>query len=202
MKKTTAALLTLVIIVFSMASCSAKKEYKRGTLTSTTFESEYLNLKFTLPDGFTMATEDEMKKMSSKGAQVMEMNSELFNSAMENMVYEMQAVSTGGYPNVIVMAEKLQLQNMTIDSYVDALKQQLTNVKSIKYTINTGKEKTSIAGQDYTTLTASATYATLTLTQDYYVRIQDGRAISFVFTYTSETAAKKDTLFNAFKEFK
>jgi len=91
---------------------------------------------------------------------------------------------------------------MTIDSYIEALKKQLSGSSTIKFEISTGKEKASIAGQEYTKLSATATYGATSLTQDYYIRIQGSRAISFIFTYTSDTVKEKDALIAAFKEYK
>ena len=199
--KKTAAFFTLVILIFGIASCSQKREYTRGILTSTTFESEYLNLKFTAPEGTTMATEEEMKKVSSMGAQVAQVDSQQFDAALENTVYEMQAFYIAGYPNVFLIVEKLAFSNMTVENYMESVKQQLSKLSTVKYDITTEDEKATIAGQKYSKLSASAIYGTVSLTQDYYVRIQDGRAISFIVTYTSDTIDKKNELLEAFKEY-
>lgn len=198
--KKTVAFLVLVILVFSMVSCQ-EKEYKKGILTSTTYESEYLNLKFTAPEGTTLSTEEEMKEAYNMGAQILQEESFDVDSTADNMVYEMQAYYADGYPNVLVMTEKLQSRKITVDKYVETLKQQLTSINTVQYKITTGKDKATIAGQEYTTLSTTATYASVSLTQDYYIRIQDNRVVSFIFTYTSDTVDKKDALIAAFTEY-
>ncbi|HOJ47266.1 MAG TPA: hypothetical protein PLD48_00155 [Bacillota bacterium] len=81
------------------------------------------------------------------------------------------------------------------------MKQQLAGIKTIQYEVTTGKGSATIAGQEYATLSATATYASISMTQEYYIRIQDGRVVSFIITFTSDTTDKKDALLSAFTEY-
>lgn len=204
MKKLSFVLLCIISLALVFSSCKSSNtdNYKKGTLTKTTFESEYLDLKFNLPQGYTMATEEEVLKLANQGAELAGIDSKKYDYAMANTVYEMQVVASTGFPNTIVMVEKLSLSNMTIDTYLDTLKKQLTEIPNLKYTVASKKEKETLVGKEYIKMTATASYGTLSLIQDYYVRIQDGRAISFIVSYSSDTKEQKDSLLSAFTTFK
>jgi len=198
MKKTVAFFL-LVFLILSMASCQ-EKAYQKGILTSTTYESEFLNLKFTAPEGVKLATEEEMKSTINQSTQLLKSESLNVDAAVDNSVIEMYAYYGDRNPNVILMTEKLQ-SRMTAEKYIETLKQQLAGIKTIQYEVTTGKGSATIAGQEYATLSATATYASISMTQEYYIRIQDGRVVSFIITFTSDTTDKKDALLSAFTEY-
>ena len=46
--------------ITEIAPEESKDNYEKGTLTDTSFESKYLNLKFDLPEGYTMFTEQQL----------------------------------------------------------------------------------------------------------------------------------------------
>ncbi|HAN21519.1 MAG: hypothetical protein A2Y15_00670 [Clostridiales bacterium GWF2_36_10] len=204
MKKISLVILSFLSLTLLFSSCKKDSEdsdnYQKGTLTATAFESEYLDLKFKLPSGYTMATEDEMVKMANQGAELIGYNSTDLSKV--SIIYEMQAVSSTGYPNIIVMVEKLPLSNMKIDTYLDSVKEQLSKVTAITYNVTSTTDNEAFVGKKYSKMTATATYGTISIVQDYYARVQDGRAIAIVISYTSETSTQKEALLSAFTNFK
>ena len=56
-------------------------EYEKGTFTETEYESKYLDLRFELPDGFLMATEDDIREMTGLGAEIMDLDSNVVEYA-------------------------------------------------------------------------------------------------------------------------
>jgi len=199
MKKTT-ALITIVILLFSLTACS--DNYEKGTLTNTTFESEYLDLKFTLPEGYVLATEAEMKERSAQGAQLAQFDSNAYDDAMENTVHEMQTASATGNPNIIILVEKTSIGISNVDAYIVNLKQQLANIKEIKYEIEAAIEEITFVGKSYKKVAANAEFDEVKLNQEYYIRKQDNRIVSIIISFTSDTKEQKDQLLSAFSSYK
>ncbi len=79
----------------TVASNSAVNEvtYQKGTVTSNSFESEYLDLRFTLPQGFIMATEQEINDLMDIGADAMGIDGKTVDFAKLITVYEVTLVS-------------------------------------------------------------------------------------------------------------
>jgi hypothetical protein len=170
--KRTATLLLLVSILFVLTSCA--KEYKKGIVTSTTYESEFLNLKFTAPTGYTIKNEEA-------GVDVQQ----YFSKTVTSAAYEMEAFTSNTYPYAAVTLEKT---DMTADTYVK--KVENASVADGKYTI---------AGEEYIKMTKKTDSDS---TSEVYCRTQDGYLISIIIQYTPDTASQKDTLLNAFTALK
>jgi len=185
----------------SSSSSSSSSGYEKGTLSATDFESEYLDLRFTLPDGFVMATEEDMYDMMGIGAELMDISPALVDYANLVTVYEMMASVPTGTTNVILMTEKLPLRNITVEQYFDSVKSQLQNVDTIKYEINDEITSVEIAGSTYSQITASGNISGYTLIQKYMFRKIDNRMVGFIATTTSDEEATLDTLMAGFSPF-
>ena len=175
--------------------------YEKGLLTDTSFESEYLNIRFSLPEGFVMATKEDMENLMNIGADAFDIDKITIDYAKVSTIYEMMASSPMGTPNVIVMAEKLMLSNITEDQYIEALKDQLANLSAMNYTFGEKIENTTLAGEKYKKLVAEANLSGQSMIQEYIFRKLDDRMIGFVFTYTPETEDEVKLLLKAFSPF-
>ena len=186
--KRTAMFFLLVSMVLVFTSCA--KEYKKGTVISTTYESEFLNLKFTAPTGFTVKTEETTSVSGVISAVDVQ---DLFSSTMQGQlktsaaIYEMEAVTSNRYPNVAVTLEKT---DMSIDTYAE--KVENASVADEKYTI---------AGKEYIKMIIDSKLSADSILE-VYCRTQDGYLVSIMIQYTPDTAFQKDTLLNAFTELK
>ena len=174
--------------------------YEKGILTATSFESKYLDIRFSLPAGFVMATSEEINAMMELGADVAGINGDILDYAKLTTVYEMVATSSIGFPNVSLLSEKLPLSNMTVTQYFDALKSGLSSVESAAYTFTDG-DPVEIAGQTYDVLRANGTMLGVTMNQNYLIRTSGNRMICFIVTYTPDTAEALDTLMNSFSKY-
>jgi hypothetical protein len=184
----------------SQVSSPAATEYTKGNLTADSLTSEYLNLKFTKPEGFIMATHEEIDQMVQFSSEI------IFKDDMKTMidyakavtVYEMFVQSPYGLPNASLFLEKV-MSNMTVELYIAAVKSQLVALETIQYSVHEETVIASVAGQNYTVLSAQASYAGSDLFQDYYLRKQGDRIIGIIVTYTEDTEASKDELLDAFQ---
>ena len=66
-------------------------EYEKGTLTSNSLKSSYLNISFTAPSGYIMATEEEIDSMVSFAGEIIykDQYNEIIDYAKANVVNEM-----------------------------------------------------------------------------------------------------------------
>ncbi len=211
--KKVVTLLSIVAITLSLVACNGNNAsgnntskptvtYSKGTLTENTFESEYLNLKFTAPDGYIMATEDELIPLMELGAEVLEKDKKSIDFAMANTVFEMMVSSPAGSPNLSLAVEKLALKNMTTDQYIEAIKKQLEGNDTMEVTFTPDSKTMSIAGEDYTAYSSVLSVSGMELKQDYIMRKMDDRLAYFVLTYTEDSSAEANTLMESFTNLK
>jgi len=175
--------------------------YTKGTLTDTSFESRFLNLRFDLPDGFIMATEEDMAELMNIGAETFGIESEAVDYALISTVYEMMATAPLGAPNVILIAEKLVFRNMTEEQYLNALKAQLSEVPGVDYTFPGDTESVVIAGETYSKLVTELSAHGQTMYQDYIFRRLGDRMIGFIVTFTAETREDMKALMSNFRTY-
>ena len=175
--------------------------YEKGSLTETDFASKYLDLRFTLPDGLVMATEEDMQEMMGLGAEIMDLDSDLVEYAQLTTVYEMMASSVDGSTNVLVFSEKLSMRNLTVEQYCTALKSQLQGVSSMEYEIDDEIISVEIAGYSYEQVTASTHAYGMDMVQKYLVRKLDDRMVGFIITNSSDTEDTLNTLMAGFSKY-
>jgi hypothetical protein len=189
------SILMMVCIAFLLINCNKVSGYKRGKLTETGFESKYIDIKFTLPEGYIMATEEDMLERMGIGADIIGVEKKVVELTT---VYEMMASMFTGYPSVIITVEKLLYSNITTEQYLEVLRTTLLNVDIMNYEIDNQFTSVNLAGYNYSQLSSSI--PRLNVFQNYLVRKQGNRMIGFVITYTSDTEQELETLMNGFSK--
>ncbi|MDL2300680.1 hypothetical protein LJC01_03440 [Clostridiaceae bacterium OttesenSCG-928-D20] len=173
------------------------KGYDMGIVDGNVYESEWMNLRFTAPEEFTMSTTEELLALISVSLDAAlkdENDKALFDAAAEKSVYEMMATHSMGAPNIIVMAEQIP-NGMSEKSYMAALKNSLDLVEmdyvfSELYT-------TEVAGIEFTALDMDTTASGIEMKQTMLVSANGDRAYIMSLTYFD--AADKDTMLNCFE---
>ncbi|MDR1693551.1 MAG: hypothetical protein LBR72_09380 [Oscillospiraceae bacterium] len=214
MKKQIAASLLLCIL---LTNCSPKsgdispddsgnqdhteQTYERGTLSETGYESRYMGLRFIAPEGFTMATAEEIDTLMNAGAEALGLEEGIIDLANLTTVYEMMVSAPLGVPNVVVMAEKPLLNGLTPDQYLEALKIQLTNLPAMSYSVEGRITPAVVAGQTYSKLTATLEMEGISMVQDYYVRKAGERFAALIVSYSAETESEMRTLLDGFTTY-
>lgn len=186
----------------SESKAEPKKEYAKGILTDSSFESEFIGLKFALPEGMIMATQEDMDSMVDFGGEIIykDKASEVLDYAKANSVYEMMAVSADQKVNVMVVIEKLPLSNMTVDQYITSLKTQLEGT-GLGYVISDETTTYTVGGQDFTALSTEVESAEVKMTQVYAVRKEGNRIIAFIFTTAEGNTQQHEQLVAAFTPY-
>ncbi len=173
---------------------STSKTISRGKWDDKVYTSEFANLKFTLPDGWTRSTDEEIAKTMQLGEEVLK-NEELYISEISklNVIYDMMAKNTSTNGSVAVMMEK-SVGNAK--EYAEALKAQLGQVTQMNYTIGDFTE-TKIGGNTYTVVPAKASVSGANVLQNYYLRDEGEYVVAILITETSQE--NLDKVINSFK---
>ena len=165
--------------------------YQRGTITKNGFYSEYLDLSFTTPAGYTMATSEELDKMI---AAVSDNNTNSgkndLDYAMVKTVYEMKVDAVDGSLALIVLVERLAVASTTEQQYLEAAQTQLST-HNVDYSFNINPNPVTIAERDFSVLTAF----TDEYRQYYYVRKIDDRMLVFFVTCAADIDSTAKAMF-------
>lgn len=156
-----------------------KKEISRGTWEGDVYTSEFAELKFTLPEGWTRSTDEEIAATMQLGADVLadegKYQSEI--SKLKN-VYDMMAKSADQTSNIQVMMEKTAYD---ADTYAASLKKGLEEVQQLDYTVGDATE-TTIGGNTYKAVTATVEMSGVSMEQSYYIRTEGDYMVAIIVT--------------------
>ena len=183
-------LVTLCMAAILLSACSKTTDtYVQGTVTDNGFESEWMNMKFTLPEGWVIASQEEMDEVLATGEDAL--NGEVdTDAAMEDSTYEMMTYAEAGLPSVSIMVEKLPSSKMTIEEYADVIKEGLNNSTGTYVWEEPVAE--TVAGEEYQNYSGSVELYGVTVKQDYIFRKLENRIIGIIITYTDDVTGEVD----------
>ena len=166
--KTKLLALMVAMVAVLMTACGGAS-YTPGVFTETGYESEYLGFRFTTPDGFALATEEELSQMmgvalDAMGDDVTELQKKY---AEMTTIYELVATDSIGAANVNVVLEKT---NVSLETYLEVFTQQLAELTVMTVNLQEDAEEVDFAGATYTKLSAEVESSGIIMYQDYYLR--------------------------------
>lgn len=204
-------LLIIAFLVFAMLavgcfggnSDAPEHEYTRGVLTENSFESEFLNLRFVLPEGFNMMSQEDMENTFGFVMDAM-FDEEIADYVQEAVIYEMVATAPMGIPSLIVMLEKLPVRDMTIRDHIETMKSD-----AIEEMISVGMEITfsdeiitvEIAGETYTQVSAVIYMFGIDTNQKYLFRQIGDMMVNIIVAYMPGVETEVQMLMDAFEPF-
>lgn len=199
MKKKLLALMVAMVAVF-MTACGGGASYTPGVYTETGYESEFLGLRFNTPEGFALATEEELSQLMGMSIDNLENVSELQKKYAElATVYELMVTDADGIVNGQIILEKT---NVSVDTYIEAFTSQLTTQASdMNVEVLEGREEVEFAGATYTKLSANMESYGIVVTQDYYIRKIGNRMACICITWLEGFEDGRDALMNAFAAY-
>lgn len=163
----------------SAAVTEPEVEYERGILTDTTYESKFIGLRFKASGNWLLLSADEAKKQSSEACEMMA-----------------TCASVGG--TMQIATEKLLTDKITVDNYIDSLKEQLVGnadvVKNGVKVISFDKLGTeNILDDEYTVTIAKLKVKGVDAEQKWFLRKKKDRMICIAISYLSgkENAIKE-----------
>ncbi len=168
-KRFAAALAAVLVVVLAFAACSGGNpaNYKQGTVSGDTFESEWMGLRFECPDTMAMGTDEDMQAVMDAGSEMTGADT----SGVE-MVYEMIAQSPMGFPSVSITSERLSV-NVDEDGYIEISKQQFESVAELGYECGDTVEA-SLGGVTFKMMPAEADAMGISIYQRMYCMKKDG----------------------------
>lgn len=198
MKKRLLALM-LVVAAVLMTACGGKA-YTPGTFTDTGYESEFLGFRFTTPDGFALATEEELSQLmgmslDAMGDDVTEVQKKY---AELTTIYEMMVSNETGVANANVVLEKT---NVSLSKYIEAFKSQLDGLSAMTVNLKGDTEEVELAGETYTKMTADVETNGFTLYQEYYLRKVGDRMMVMTVTWADGVEDDKAAILDGFAAY-
>lgn len=152
------------------ATKEEKKEYAPGKVTDTGYESEFLGLRFTTPEGFTLTAGEELNSLMGEAADAIDdqMNEAQKKAAELAVVYEMMVMNETG-ANATIALEKT---SASVDEYVKSFKSQASElaIQGMSLKIEGDAEEVELAGAAYTKLAGCVEAENMNIKQDYYFR--------------------------------
>ena len=129
-------------------------DYKRGKVTESSYESEFLGLKFNVPEGWQIVSEEELLHMDMP----------------EGTACELQAYSAEEESNIVIIFEKLPAETITPDIYINSIVSSNQNASGVEISDVKSDEKIDIAGQQYNVLSYTILQENNTYYQRYFIR--------------------------------
>lgn len=177
-----------------------------GQLDGNAYSNKYFGLTLTLPEGWSIATKEEMAQIYQAGLEYLGTMSE--DAAKKAKLAEQKSIYafyvskhplnyTGGTnPNIQLMFENLGLAGMLVPTgkeYCEALIAQFQNAQ-MPYTFDDITEIT-FGGQQFFELPATFNLNGIEGTQRYFCTVMKGYALSFIVTsFSEDDAAEFDAI--------
>ena len=173
--------------------------YVPGTRTETTYESQWLGLRYTLAEDQVMSTDEEIAATMQIGAEVLSGDAGTIDLTGLQTVYEMMAVSPATGKNISIIAEIPALKNMTSAQYVQVLQQQLPAMLGSEETPVEIEEpfQTELLGEVYDAVEYRIEVYGMTVYGRYMIRRQGDRFAEIVLTVLDE--AEFESLLEGFE---
>lgn len=158
---------------------NTESEISMGNWNESVYTNDFLNLKYTLPEGWISYSDEEIAKLMNVSSELAFGEKDFIKEiAKLTSVYYLFTQSPTNGNNVSVLTEK-PLVDVTVEYYINQLKTQLAAMTTIKYEI--GETSTSkIGDKDVTVLSVSA--PDYNLLQKYYVYKVDEYFVGIVAT--------------------
>ena len=199
------AVVILLIAVASVSGCNKTnsnpreipKDFDYGTWAGTTYRNDFFGFFITVPEGWYIAGNDEMKTLNQEGYSLIE--DALDRSEVEKIVRiaeittanllmvsphsEEQAIEQEvSNPNIVLSAENIGASGTQTDraEYVSLFRQSLT--KAIPGVVFKSKTNKTIGGQEFTSLQAQFSTQGILVSQEYLFCIKNGFAVTFILT--------------------
>lgn len=178
------------------------KDYVKGIINETEYESEWLGIRFVAPEGTILLTQEELDEMMGIGTEMLsgEVDELQLKYAEMTSVVEMMCKATGDVPNLIITVEKM-INNLSVEEYISAFEQTLAQISSVKYTVESDAETVTIGGEEFHKIATITDMQGSIAKQDFFIRILGDRVIAFTLTYTEETADMAEDMMNAFSAY-
>ena len=174
-----------VLMLFLMVACDmggSKVELTRGKIEGDVYKNEVLGFQFTKPASWVYSTDEEIAELVNLSAD--KILGDNFKDAIKNnvSVYDMMVVDSISRSNINIGYENLGKsfsKNITVKQYIDALKNQLSQVSGMSVTFPDSYETAKLGDTEFTKVVCDVKSQGVSMTQVYYLQ-KVGSYMSFV----------------------
>lgn len=157
-----------------------KLSYKKGTLTENSFKSEWMGLKFAVPKGVIMSSQeelDETMRLIEEATTGKEIEGAL-NYEELSLVYEMNLVWQDNGLILQMLVERVP-ESATIDDYLEGMEEELRLIEEsgLTYIVDDQLYSEEIGGKKFSNFGYTVYYEEVGMRQENYLRKQDDRII-------------------------
>lgn len=153
----------------------------RGVWNNGIYRSEFSGINFTLPNGWSAATDEEIANLLGISADILGDDKQwIIESAKLTTIYDMMATDPVTNNNLMIIFENLSLSgstNISEKDYYEITTTQLETVESLDYTIDE-PYTTDINGIAY--LTGHCYETNYGISQHYFIRHQGNYMITII----------------------
>ncbi|MCM1126866.1 MAG: hypothetical protein NC429_10390 [Lachnospiraceae bacterium] len=174
-------------------------EFSKGTLSESGWESEWIGMRFTAPEGSRMSTEEELDQLMGISEELLaeDLSKAQLKYAELISVREMMCYDELTKSNVIVNVDRMPFE-MSEEDYSAQLELSLTSVSAMKYEKQGEDEMAEIAGIPYLKCVYRVEGMGQIMHTDYYVRMINDRAVSLAVTYGKGNEEQAASLLGGF----
>lgn len=197
--KSTLIIMLLVALTFS-TGCNLTRKNKlcMGVMEGTTYTNEYFGFTFTIPEKWTLLSEEEKESIMNDFITALPSDSKDLKKQLEkSKAKTLHLVSAYKYPieinftfnpNLGCSAEKLSLKNRFIiksgEDYLTLFKSSIEKLK-LPFTF-TDISSEELGGKDFDVMVASIEIQDIKICQKFYSTIINGYALTFAVSYMTE----------------
>lgn len=193
--------LTICMAVSLLTGCDSLRSTKEeklslGTWENDVYTSTFVDVSFTLPEGWIYASEEEIAaEMNLKSEWLSDEGKHLSEVAKLTSVFDMTASDPVSNDQVKIMMEKLYAE-VSMETYIDAFSGNLINMV-VSYETSIGPVDTQvIAGRKYTSLMTSV--AEYDMEQQYFFRKEGSYMIVILLANMEASQGSMSEILDAF----
>lgn len=177
---------------------NSSKKMTHGTIDGDVYTNDFIGFTFTKPADWKYLSDEEIAQTINAGQEVFDLNAlEEFLSDNASF-YDMSAQNATGTESVMMCYENTMLtafRELTADEYIDVVKQQLSALPDMEYTVGETEDAT-LGGLDFRKFDATLSMNGIEVSQSYYARAE-GKYIAGIIITSIETPIEEiETMFN------
>lgn len=178
--------------------------FSKGVVSENGWESQWIGLRFTAPEGMKMSTEEELDALMGLSAEILadDLGEAQLKYAELTSVKEMMCVDPGTNVNVIVSVDLLPME-LSEELFAQALEETLSNVSAMDYEALGDNERVDLAGISFLRSGYYVEAVGQEMYLDYYLKTTGfgNRAVSIVVTYGEGCEEVADAMVEGFEAY-
>lgn len=188
------------ILIQKTSENNTEEKYYRGTITKTGWESKFIGLRYTNPEGMSMSTEEELSEMNKleNGTPSIVFGQNELGEARLTTVFEMSSMSDDKSIIAGVCVERL-INEVDISQFIESFELQMDRNPFYNYTLISDDETVSIGNDDYIMVSYMVDFNNVFRYQDSYFRLVGDRVIMISLNFNDEGA--RDNILDAFTAY-